>query len=87
MQILGPTGASEGRSAFALGVETSSIITRVSSPLEARTLPCGSVVGDLHGGLTFTDAVASALESRSPGGWQEIQTPGGERWTIIVLNR
>jgi len=87
MQILGPAGDYGDRPAFALGVDTSIIVTRVASPQEARALPRGSVVGDLHGGLTFTDAVASALESRSPGGWQEIRMADGERWTIIVVNR
>jgi crotonobetainyl-CoA:carnitine CoA-transferase CaiB-like acyl-CoA transferase len=72
---------------FALAVDTASIITKLSSVKEARMLPPGSIVGDLHGGLTFTDAVAAALESRSGGGWQEMQTPDGEIWTIIILNR
>jgi hypothetical protein len=89
MQILGPQSAGQAGSqpAFALGVDTSAIIRKVASPKEARALPLGSVVGDLHGGLTFTDAVAAALEVRSYGGWQEIQTPSGETWTIIALNR
>jgi len=68
-------------------LDTSAIITKVSSVREARALPAGSVVGDPHGGLTFTDAVAGALESRSTSGWQETQAPSGEIWTIIVLNR
>jgi hypothetical protein len=54
---------------------------------EAKCLPAGSIVGDLHGGLTFTDAVAAALETRSFGGWQEVRAPSGETWTIILLNR
>ena len=88
MQILGPTtGASDNRPAFALGIDTSVIITKLASVKEAKSLPAGSVVGDLHGGLTFTDAVAAALEARSAGGWQEIQTPAGQIWTVIVLNR
>ena len=87
MQILGPTSVSEARPAFALGVDTSNIIGKVASVKEARALPAGSVVGDLHGGLTFTDAVAAALEARSLGGWQEMQTPSCETWTIIFLDR
>jgi crotonobetainyl-CoA:carnitine CoA-transferase CaiB-like acyl-CoA transferase len=88
MQILGPTitGHSEERPGFALGIDTSSIVIRVTSPKEARALPRGSVVGDLHGGLTFTDAVAAALESRSAGGWQEWNTSASETWTIIRLD-
>jgi len=83
MPILGPrTGTS---SAFAMGVDTSSIVTKCTLA-EARTLPPGSIVGDVHGGLTFTDEVAAALESRSLGGWQEIELIPEERWTIIVLN-
>ena len=89
MQISGqesPIG-SANRPAFGLGVDTSSIIRQVASTKEARALPPGSIVGDLHGGLTFTDAVAAALESRSAGGWQELQISSGEIWTIILLNR
>jgi crotonobetainyl-CoA:carnitine CoA-transferase CaiB-like acyl-CoA transferase len=89
MQILGPApdGASENRPAFALGADTTAIIRKVGSAREARALPRGCVVGDLHGGLTFTDAVAAALEARSVGGWQEINTPAGETWTIIIVDR
>jgi hypothetical protein len=83
---MGPI-SSGNRPAFALGVETSSIVRCVASPSEARGLPTGTIVGDLHGGLTFTDAVAAALETRSTNGWQELQMPSGEIWTIIVLNR
>jgi hypothetical protein len=86
MQILGPT-IGENRPAFALGIDTGCIITKVGSVKEARALPPGSIVGDLHGGLTFTDAVAAALEARSTGGWQEMQVPSGEIWTTIILNR
>ncbi len=75
------------RGAFALRVDLSDIIQKVSSVKEARALPGGTVIGDLHGGLTFTDAVAAALESRSVAGWQEFRTASGETWTIIVLNR
>jgi|KBSSwiStaDraftv2_1062776.scaffolds.fasta_scaffold3421537_1 crotonobetainyl-CoA:carnitine CoA-transferase CaiB-like acyl-CoA transferase len=87
MQILGPTQSGANRPAFALGVDTGSIVTRLTTVQEARALPPGSIVGDLHGGLTFTDAVAAALEGRSAGGWQELQVASGEIWTIIILNR
>jgi hypothetical protein len=68
-------------------VDTSSIDTKLATVKEARALPAGAVVGDLHGGLTFTDAVAAVLEARSNGGWQELQTPSGQIWTVIALNR
>jgi crotonobetainyl-CoA:carnitine CoA-transferase CaiB-like acyl-CoA transferase len=89
MQILGPASSdtSGNRPAFALGVDTSSIVTKLASVKEARALPPGTIVGDLHGGLTFTDAVAAALEARSACGWQEMQIPSGEIWTLIILNR
>jgi len=89
MEILGTefTISASETHATALGVDTASIIQKVASVKEARALPPGSIVGDLHGGLTFTDAVAAALESRSTGGWQELQTPAGETWTVIIVNR
>jgi hypothetical protein len=88
MQIPGQSpSVSSGGSAFALSVEATSIIQKVCNVKEARALPRGSVIGDLHGGLTFTDAVANALEGRSAGGWQEWRSTEGETWTIIVLNR
>ena len=89
MQILGPTanGVSEERPASALGIDTSNIITNVASIKEARALPRRSVIGDLHGGLTFSDPVAAALEARSVGGWQEMRTGSNETWTIIRLDR
>ena len=87
MQILGPATSAEHNPAFALGIDTSCVVNKVAGVKEARALPPGTVVGDLHGGLTFTDAVAAALESRSNTGWQELQTRSGEIWTIIILNR
>ena len=87
MQILGPASVGENHPAFALGIDTTCIITKVASVSEARALPAGSIVGDLHGGLTFTDAVAAVLEARSTGGWQEMQVPSGEIWTTIALTR
>lgn len=68
-------------------LDISVVIAKVSNVKEARALPTGAVVGDRHGGLTFTDAVAAALETRSTGGWQETPGPAGEIWTVIVLNR
>ncbi len=87
MQIMGPTNPVSGRGALALGIDIASVITKLGSTKEARALPSGSIVGDLHGGLTFTDAIAAALESRSLGGWQEVHTGSGETWTIIVVDR
>ena len=69
------------------GVRMSDIITRVLSVEEARSLPQGAVVGDTHGGLTFSDAVASLLEKRSHKGWFDVVAPDGNRWTVIQLNR
>lgn len=71
----------------ALVIDTAAIIRVIANVKEARSLPPGSIVGDLHGGLTFTDAVAAALEARSTGGWHELQTAEGETWTLIILNR
>jgi hypothetical protein len=62
------------------------IIKCVASPDEARALPPGSVVGDLYGGVTFSDAVAHVLESRSLRGWREVAI-ADVSWTIIQLNR
>jgi hypothetical protein len=91
METLGHmTGAGAGAArqpAFTLGKDTSSVITMLTSVEAARALPVGSVVGDQHGGLTFNDAVASALEARSLGGWQEVEVAPGTFWTIILLNR
>ncbi len=80
------TGFGEERPACGLAIDVSTIVTRIESLSEARALPEGSVIGDLHGGLTFTDAIAAALESRSHSGWQEIQAANGEVWTVIVVN-
>ena len=94
MQILGPAstdvsgaGLAGNSPAFAVGIDTSNIITQVASVKEARALPRGSVIGDLHGGLTFSDSIAAALESRSAGGWREVNLPSNETWTIIVLDQ
>jgi hypothetical protein len=75
------------RLGFAVALDMAGIVQKVGSVKESAALPRGTVVGDRHGGLTFTDAVAAALETRSHGGWQEIETPSGEVWTVIVLNR
>ena len=88
MQIPGSSStAPETSPATGLGVDTSHIITQLASVKEARLLPCGSVVGDLQGGLTFTDAVAAALEARSLNGWREVRNAACETWTIIVIDR
>ena len=87
MQIIGPTLSASDVAASARCLDTSSIITKIANPKEARALPSGSIIGDLHGGLSFTDAVAAALETRSQGGWREMHSPAGETWTVIVLDR
>jgi len=90
MQILGPItsgGAGTAKApAFTLGESMSNVVTEVVSVEAARALPRGSVVGDAHGGLTFSDAVAYALEARSHRGWQEIESSPGTYWTVIELN-
>ena len=90
MQMLGHTNENIGGGsspAFALGLDMTSVIKCVANAKEARVLPPGSVIGDCAGGLTFTDAVAAVLESRSRTGWREIEPVPGERWTIIVLDQ
>ena len=89
MQSTGPTVSGDigNRPATGLVIDTSVIVTNIKSTKEARALPAGSVVGDLHGGLTFSDAIAVALESRSTGGWREIQATSGETWTVILVDR
>jgi hypothetical protein len=62
------------------------IITTVPTAAEARCLPRGAVVGDAHGGVTFSDAVAEVLERRSHRGWREIDIDETS-WTVIELNR
>lgn len=79
-------GAGEKGSGFSVALDTSSIVSKLDSVSEARELLPGCIIGDLHGGLTFSDAVAAALEARSTGGWQELHAPSGEIWTIIILN-
>ncbi|HLK63116.1 MAG TPA: hypothetical protein VKU19_06730 [Bryobacteraceae bacterium] len=87
MQIPGRiSGGVDLSTAAGLGVDTSHIITQIASVKEARALPRGVVVGDLQGGLTFSDAIAAALEARSLGGWREVHTAQCETWTIIVLD-
>ena len=60
------------------------VVTHIDNVLEARNLPCGATVGDTCGGRSFNDNVAAVLESRSHGGWHEVQT-GDTSWTIIRL--
>ncbi len=89
MEIPGPATASTTgtRGAFTMALDMSAVVTKCATVKEARALPWGSVVGDMYGGLTFTDEVAAALESRSYGGWQEVEPVPGQNWTVIVLNR
>lgn len=71
-------------------LDFSTVVTRVQSVAEARSLPAGTVVGDNHGGLTFSDAVAKELERRSHEGWRDLThhiESTQKRWTVIVLNR
>ena len=64
------------------------VITAVRSVEEARALPRGSVVGDLRGGVTFSDAVARVLEQRSAFGWTDVASnEAAQHWTVIYLNR
>ena len=65
-------------------LDLTKMITQVTCPSEAMALPSGSAVGDTWGGRSFTDNVAAILESRSSGGWREIED-GQQRWTFIVL--
>jgi hypothetical protein len=73
-----------GNSAGAAGARE--IITTIGSPAEARALPPGVLVGDLHGGVTFSDAVAQVLESRSLQGWREVSI-NETSWTVIEVYR
>jgi hypothetical protein len=71
-----------------LQIDDSVIVTRVQNIAEARALPAGTVVGDMHGGVTFSDVVARELERRSHCGWCDASGGSSDkRWTIIVLNR
>ncbi len=79
--------AGNRRTGAGAAFDLEAVITKLESEEEARLLPLGSVIGDICGGLTFTDAIAAILEARSLGGWQEVAVATGETWTIIVLNR
>ena len=69
-------------------IDLSVVVTRVQSPAEARSLPRGTVVGDTHGGVTFSDMVAAELEKRSFVGWRDVRDGASRHsWTIIILNR
>ena len=68
-------------------LDTSCIIGRVSSIREADALAAGSIIGDLQGGLSFSDSVAEALEARSEDGWHEGRSSTGDIWTVIILDR
>ena len=80
------TGLAAGPTPELPGASPSTVITAIDSVKAARALPAGSVVGDQHGGLTFSDPVAAALEGRSSKGWREVET-AGQFWTLIVLDR
>jgi len=67
--------------------DLSGIITQLVSVRDVKALPRGSVIGDQQGGLTFSDAVAAALEARSDVGWREVVAPSCETWTVIVVDR
>ena len=85
MQITETAAAFAFQGGCAPVLDTASIITKVLSTAEARALPAGTLVGDMQGGLTFSDAVAAELESRSTEGWHEVRDAHGEVWTVIVL--
>jgi hypothetical protein len=68
-------------------LDMATVVTRVPTVDAARALPKGTLIGDTHGGLTFSDAVAYALEKRSDRGWFEMMAPDGNRWTVIRLSR
>jgi hypothetical protein len=72
--------------AGASALDPAIIISSVASVGEARALPKGSLVGDLDGGLTFSDAVAAELEARSMEGWREVHCTGGQIWTVIQVD-
>ena len=71
---------------MASSAPSATIICKIPTVEMARKLPRGSIVGDRHGGITFNEAVAAVLESRSRRGWRELQL-GEEKWTVIELDR
>jgi hypothetical protein len=73
--------------AVAAVVDAKSIMTRIATVPDVRTLASGVIVGDLQGGLSFPDDLAAALEARSRSGWMEAATETGDVWTVIVLDR
>jgi hypothetical protein len=87
MELTGPAETIASGSGLGIALDPSSIVGKLMNADEVDNLPRGTIVGDLCGGLTFSDTVAKALEARSTDGWQEIEAPNGEIWTIIVLNR
>ena len=71
-----------------MGLDLTNVVTSIETAEEARSLPSGVVVGDRCGGLSFSDAIAAVLESRSTSGWLEIEDePDTEPWTLIILER
>ena len=68
-------------------IDFSTIVTRVRTRDEVRSLPPGAIVGDAYGGATFSDSIAAELEKRSFTGWQDVFRPDDSSWwTVIVLN-
>ncbi|MBY0508372.1 MAG: hypothetical protein K2X03_30950 [Bryobacteraceae bacterium] len=61
------------------------IVTTLSQASEVKTLPKGTIVGDIFGGRTFNDNIAVALERRSCCGWRDWME-SGQRWTLIELD-
>ena len=77
-----------GNSLHCESFDLQNVVTRVLSPADVGALPRGALVGDSHGGVTFTDAVARELEKRSTTGWLSLKAAEAQKpWTVIVLNR
>lgn len=88
MESLSPRQTLSGPVPVNPGSAPPNIVSFVRTPAQARALPKGTLVGDEHGGLTFSSAVARVLEQRSTLGWTEY--PPGSRepaWTLIYLDR
>ncbi len=61
------------------------IVMTLTQASDVKSLPKGTVVGDVHGGRSFSDNVAVALERRSHCGWRDCMEEG-QRWTLIELD-
>ena len=53
-------------------IDVTKVVRNVPDTKTAKSLPCGSMVGDTCGGRTFNDNIAAVLEKRSYAGWREI---------------